>query len=194
MSETMKEIAARIFEIREACEMTREEVSDSLDISLEAYTQYESAEADIPISVLYDMARIFEVDLTDLLTGTAPRLHNYCLVLNGEGVSVERYKGYSFQSLAFNFINKKIEPLLVTIEPEENKEMSLVTHFGQEFNYILEGKIKIILGGNEIEMSKGDSIYFDPTIPHGQMAANGKTAKFLTVILHDNNINKDNKE
>jgi quercetin dioxygenase-like cupin family protein len=107
-------------------------------------------------------------------------------VTKGEGVEIERYKGYKFESLAYNFRNKKVEPLLVTVEPEENKKMSLVTHPGQEFNYVLQGKVRVILGAHEIELSQGDSIYFDPTIPHGQAAVDGKTAKFLTVILHDN--------
>ena len=34
-------------------------------------------------------------------------------------------------------------------------------------------------------MSQGDSIYFDPTIPHGQTAVDDKPGKFLTIILHD---------
>jgi transcriptional regulator with XRE-family HTH domain len=186
VSENIKQIAERIREVREICELTEKEVAEKLSIPVETYVSYENAEIGIPVSVLYEMAGIFNVDLTEILTGTSPKLHNYCLVKDGQGIDVERYKGYNFQSLAFNFINKKVEPLLVTIEPEENKKMSLVAHPGQEFNYILEGRIKIILGGNEIEMSKGDSIYFDPIIPHGQMALDEKPAKFLTIILHDN--------
>lgn len=186
MTESIRQIAQRIREIREICEFSQEEAAEKLGIPFETYKQYEDADTDIPVSVLYEMARIFNVDLTELLTGISPRLHNYCLIRSGEGIEVERYKGYNFQSLAFNFINKKVEPLLVIVEPEENKKMSLVTHPGQEFNYVLEGKIKVILGGNEIEMSIGDSIYFDPMIPHGQVAADGKTAKFLTIILHEN--------
>jgi transcriptional regulator with XRE-family HTH domain len=186
MTESNKEIAQRIIEIRESCEMTHQQAADKLGIPEKVYMQYENAEADIPISVLYEMSRIFKADLTELLTGKPPRLHSYCLVRDGEGVDVERYKGYNFQSLAFNFINKRIEPLLVTVGPEESKKMNLVTHPGQEFNYVLEGKIMVILGGTELELSKGDSIYFDPAIPHGQIAVNGETARFLTVILHDN--------
>ena len=132
------------------------------------------------------MAKIFKIELTEILTGKSPKLHNYCLVKDGEGIEVERYKGYKFQSLAFNFINKKVEPLLVTVEPEENKKMSLVTHPGQEFNYVLEGRIKIILGGNEIEMSKGDSIYFDPQYLTVKLHLITKLAKFITIILHEN--------
>jgi mannose-6-phosphate isomerase-like protein (cupin superfamily) len=186
MSENNKQIAKRIREIREDCELTPETAAKKLNIPLAIYLDYENAVTDIPISVLYEMAGIFKVDLTDILTGISPKLHSFCLVKNGEGIEMERFKGYKFQSLAFNFAHKKIEPLLVTVEPEENKKMSLVTHPGQEFNYVLEGKIKVILGGNQIEMSKGDSLYFDPAIPHGQVAVDGKPAQFLTVILHDN--------
>lgn len=185
MTETIQQIAERIREVRENSGLTPQEVADELQIQLSVYNQYEKAAVDIPISILYEMARIFHVDLTDLLTGSSPKLHSYCLVKEGEGIEIERYPGYKFQSLAYNFVNKKIEPLLVLIEPEENKKMSLVTHPGQEFNYCLEGKIKVILGGQEIQLNPGDSLYFDPTIPHGQIAADGQPAKFLTVILHD---------
>jgi transcriptional regulator with XRE-family HTH domain len=185
MSESTQQIAARIREIREDCDLTTETAAQKLGISFALYTQYENATADIPISVLYQMAKLFSVDLTELLTGQSPRLHSYCLVPSGEGVETERFKGYKFQNLAYNFINKKCEPLLVTIDPEENKQMSLVTHPGQEFNYVLSGKVKVILGGAELELGVGDSLYFDPTIPHGQVAADGRTAQFLTVILHD---------
>lgn len=185
MTESIQQIAERIREVRENSGLTPQAVADKLQVPLSVYNQYESAESDIPISVLYEMARIFKVDLTDLLTGSSPKLHNFCLVKEGEGIEIERYKGYKFQSLAYNFVNKKIEPLLVLIEPEENKQMSLVTHNGQEFNYCLEGQIRVILGGQEIQLNPGDSLYFDPTIPHGQVAANGQPAKFLTVIVHD---------
>lgn len=185
MSENVKEIAERIREVREIKGFAMEDAARKLGIQLETYKQYEDAAIGVPISTLYEMAGIFSVDFTELLTGNSPKLHNYCLVKNGEAINVERYKGYKFQSLAYNFINKKIEPLMVTIEPEENSKISLVVHPGQEFNYVLEGRIKVILGGSEVEMSVGDSLYFDPEIPHGQTALDNMPAKFLTVILHE---------
>lgn len=180
------EIAGRIRELREISGIEAAEMAKLLKIPADTYMQYENAGAGIPISTLYEIAGNLKVDLTELLTGVSPKLHSYCLVRRGEGTDIERYKGYKFQSLAFNFANKRIEPLLVTIEPEENKNMNLVTHPGQEFNYVLEGCVRVILGGKEIELTEGDSLYFDPTIPHGQTAVDGKQAKFLTVILHDN--------
>jgi transcriptional regulator with XRE-family HTH domain len=185
MSDRLKEIAARVREMREVAGLTPSATADRLGISTAQYEGYEGAGEDIPISVLYEMADLFGVDLTELLTGTSPRLHHFCLVKSGEGVQIERFKGYRFSSLAFNFVNRAIEPLLVTVDPEEGRKTSLVTHPGQEFNYLLEGRIRVIIGGTSVEMSPGDSLYFDPEIPHGQMALDGRPAKFLTIILHD---------
>lgn len=184
MSECVREIAERVRELRDICGFDAEEVAGRLKIPVGDYIKYEEAEVGIPISTLYEMAGIFGVEFNELLTGASPRLHSYDLVKSGEGTDIERYKGYKFQSLAFNFANKRIEPLLVSIEPEDVRNMRLVSHPGQEFNYVLEGRVRVLLGSKEIEMSPGDSLYFDPTIPHGQ-AAIGGPAKFLTVILHE---------
>jgi quercetin dioxygenase-like cupin family protein len=82
-------------------------------------------------------------------------------------------------SLADGFKNKQMKPMIVTIEPNDNTE--LFSHDGQEFNYVLEGKIRVILGDKEYYLRQGDGVYFDPKIPHAQYAMS-KKAKFLTVI------------
>ena len=69
--------------------------------------------------------------------------------------------------------------MIVTLSP--NEEAELVTHGGQEFNYVLEGSIKVVIEGREFILNKGDSIYFNPALPHGQRAVGGQ-AKFLTII------------
>ena len=103
------------------------------------------------------------------------------MVKHGQGRGVDRYPGYHFQNLAYNFKRRIMEPLMVTVEPGE-ADMSPIAHPGQEFNYVVEGTVLVILGDEELLLETGDCIYFDPTLPHGQKAAGGKTAKFLTVI------------
>jgi mannose-6-phosphate isomerase-like protein (cupin superfamily) len=56
-----------------------------------------------------------------------------------------------------------------------------VTHGGQEFNMVLEGRMKMIIGNHQFILETGDSIYFDPNIPHAQHP-DGVPARFLTVI------------
>lgn len=178
-------VSSRLVETRESCNKSKEEVAEMLGISLDDYEMYESGKTDIPISVLYELSRILEVDLTDLLTGVSPRLARFSVVRDGEGTEIERFPGYSFRSLAYNFKNRKIEPLLVDIDHNENKNMKLVAHPGQEFNFVLQGRVRVIIGSNVVDLNQGDSIYFDSTVPHGQMVVEGEKAKFLTVIFHE---------
>ena len=74
-----------------------------------------------------------------------------------------------------------MQPLLVTLEPSDDPA-KVITHKGQEFNLVLEGTVIITLGDKEITMNAGDSIYFNPLIPHAQRCGGEEKARFLTVI------------
>ena len=131
------DIASRVKELRESVGKTAEETAVHLGIGLQEYLNYESGGLDVPISVLYELAGHFGVDLTDLLTGKSPNLQQYCVVRQGKGPEIERFPGYRFQSLAFDFQNRLFEPLLVTLDPAKNRSIGLVTHGGHEFNLVL---------------------------------------------------------
>ena len=180
MIEKVAEIAERIKEIRQIEEISAEEISEKIAIPLEDYLKYENAELDIPVSFIYAVAGVFKVDPTELMTGEAPRMTSYTITRKGKGISIERYKEYSFSALAFNFKNRDMDPMIVDLLPN-GKIPKFVTHTGQEFNYVLQGQVTILFGDKKFELNEGDSIYFDPSVPHGQIAEKGP-ASFLTVI------------
>ena len=180
VKEQIKQVAKRIAYLREVMDMQPEEVAAAIEMPAELYKQYESGEKDIPVSMIYSVASALGIDATELITGEAPRMTEYSVTRRNNGVAVHRYEGYDFESLAYNYKSRNKEPMIVTISPKDDHP-ALVTHHGQEFNYVLEGKIGILLGGRTIILSEGDSIYFDPLIPHGQIAME-KTSRFLTVI------------
>jgi transcriptional regulator with XRE-family HTH domain len=172
-------IPLRVKEMREILEISAEDVASKLGISDSEYAEIESGEKDIPISILYELAAILNVDFTTLLTGESPRMNTYSVVRGGNGAIVERYPGYDYTSLCYNFIGREMEPLLVRLTPEN--EAAPVTHTGQEFNYVLSGTVCVKIGGKEHILEAGDCIYFNPAIPHAQRAV-GAPATFLTVI------------
>jgi len=184
MSEQIRVIAERIKELREISGASLETLAKEFNISKETYMEYESGNADIPISFLYKISNRFNVELTAILTGEGPRLHTYSLVRKGKGVSVERRKQYKYQSLAYNFVHKKAEPFLVTVEPEpDGAQVHYNSHPGQEFNYMLEGSMKVIINGYEIILNEGDSLFFDSNLNHGMKVMNNKPARFLAIIM-----------
>jgi transcriptional regulator with XRE-family HTH domain len=181
MNERIRDVAERIKGLRLLSGLTVDEVAQVVHVSKEAYEKYESGEDDIPVSLLNEISDYYKVDMTEILTGVSPKLRDVCLVKKGEGLKVERYDQYDFESLAYKYSGRKIEPLLVTLLPDHSPE--LVSHKGQEFNYCLEGRMMVIAGKDEYELEPGDSLYFNSLLPHKMLALDGKPARFLTVIM-----------
>jgi quercetin dioxygenase-like cupin family protein len=72
----------------------------------------------------------------------------------------------------------------VEANPEtENKPLPLNTHPGQEFDYVLEGRLLVSIGGHEMELGPGDSVYYDSNELHGMKALGGKRARFLAMVM-----------
>ena len=183
-NEQITQVAARIKELREIFGFDVKTIAEKLNVTEEIYLNYEVSGADIPISVVYNLANIYKVDMTEILSGTSPKLNTISIVRKGEGIRIERFEGYIYENIAYRFMHKKMEPMIVTLEPCASKEKpKMVTHKGQELNYCLDGEMIVYYDDSEIYLKEGDCVYFDPVHPHGQKAAlSDKPAKFLTVI------------
>jgi len=184
MHEKIKQVADRVRELREIFNVSPEALAREIHLDTEEYRGYESGIVDIPVGVLYQIASRFNVELSSLITGEEPKLHSYCLTRAGKGASVDRRRAYKYEELASNFIRKKAEPFLVTVEPAPQDVFEqLNSHPGQEFDYVIAGTLQVMLDKHELILEAGDSLFFDSGVPHGMKALNGKPAKFLAVIL-----------
>ena len=166
--------------MREIMDISAIDMAKDIDIPYTSYLGYESGELDIPISALYRISSRLGTDLTVLLTGEDPRIDTASVCRAGKGVQIERYPGYEFSSLAYNFKGRTMEPLLVYLDPDR-EPAAPVTHSGQEFNYVVEGTVKVTVGSREFILNIGDSIYFNAQIPHAQSAVN-QPSRFITII------------
>ncbi|MDR1059925.1 MAG: cupin domain-containing protein [Clostridiales bacterium] len=184
MLEQIRNIAARIRDLREIAGKSLDVAAREVGVASELYAKYESGELEIPVSIMYEISLKNNVELTEILTGEAPTLSTWCYVRKGAGADVERVSKYKYQSLAHNFARKKAEPFIVTVAPEgEDVPFHLNAHPGQEFNYVIEGTLKIIINGRELVLSEGDSLYFDSSSPHGMKAVGSEPAKFIAIIM-----------
>ena len=121
MAERRKDIAARLKERRELAGKSAEDLAAALQVPLAEYRAYEAGTADIPASALHDAAHALGSDLTELLTGAAPRMKVFSVTRKGGGVTVERRKDYQYRNLAANFVGRKADVFEVTVPAETRR-------------------------------------------------------------------------
>ncbi|MBE6287366.1 MAG: helix-turn-helix domain-containing protein [Mediterranea massiliensis] len=184
MNEQIKQIAERLRGLRDVLDLTAADVAADCGISVEEYQKAESGESDISVSMLQTIARQYNMSLDVLMFGEEPKMSTYFLTRAGKGVSVERSKAYKYESLASGFRDRKSDPFIVTVEPKpSDTPMHLNSHPGQEFNYVLEGRLLLNINGKELILNPGDSLYFNSQLPHGMKALDGNPVRFLATIL-----------
>jgi quercetin dioxygenase-like cupin family protein len=182
MKEKLEEIGSRLRELRELNRVSSEEMAEHLKVPVDTYNCYEDGKLDIPASILIGIARKLNVDTGLLLTGEESKMSIFTVTRKGEAVEVERRKQYLYQSLARKFAHKKAEPFIVTIDPKKGSP-SFYSHPGQEFEYVLEGSLKLTINENDVVLNAGDSIFFDASYDHYMEALNDMPVKILAVVM-----------
>ena len=184
MSEMIKQIGLRLQGLRESLDMTKVTFAASCGIPIQDYIDYENGEKDMTISIMKTISEKFDIDTSILMFDDEPKMSSYFLTRKGKGFSIKRVKSYKYQTLAGGFNNRKAEVFEVTLEPRiAELPLNTSTHGGQEFNMVLNGSMRFFIDDKELILHEGDSIYFDSSRPHGMKPMDGKSAKFLAIIL-----------
>jgi len=185
-TEKLQEVAKRIKEMREIFAFSEQEMAQKTDVSLENYCLYESGKLDFPFSFIHKCALAFGIDITNLLEGKSAKLSSYTVTRSGKGQQTAKEDGIEISNLAPLFRDKIAEPYFVRYEYNkdlQDKPINLSTHSGQEFDYVMSGKLKVQVGNNVEFLEAGDSIYYNSSTPHGMIAVDGKECVFVAVVL-----------
>ena len=181
MDEQLKQLGERLRGLRDVLDIPSSEIAATIGIDVDKYERIEKGELDITISNLMKIAHKYGLSAEELMFAETPHMKSYSVVRKGQGVSVERTKAYNYRSLVSGFRNHKADVFLVTVEPKPSARIIYKSsHAGQEFNYVLAGKMMFYIGSKSIMLDEGDSIYLDATAPHGMLAMGDKAAQILT--------------
>ena len=185
----IKEMAARIRELREIEGLSVADMAGKTGVTEAEYVACENGESDLNFAFIYRCALAFNVDVTSIIEGNTPKLTNYVYTKAGKGQKIEKAHGMTYYNLAAKFKNKIAEPLFVEAvysKENENKDIELTSHDGQELDIVIEGKLKVQVGEHSEILGPGDSIYYDSNTPHGMIAVDGKDCTFYAIVLNPN--------
>ncbi len=186
MENQIKQIAKRITELRQITGKTVQRMAEVTNTSVDFYNDSESGKNDFSFTFLYNCAREFEVDITELISGDNAKLSSFSIIRKGEGMPLTRRHGFNYNHLAANFRGRNSEPFVVCAKYDEDaqkKPIPLSKHEGEEFNYILDGKLKIDIAGHSDVLNPGDSVYYNSSEPHGMIAIGGCDCNFIAVVM-----------
>ena len=192
----IREVAARVRELREISGFTVEEMARRTDLSVEEYIQCEAGNRNLSIAFLYRCTLSFGVDMSDLLEGRSAKLRAYDLTRKGEGQRIEEAHHMVGWNLASDFRNRIALPLYMEMkyrEGAEYEDIDLVTHEGQECDIVIRGHMKIQIGSHTEILHAGDTIYYDSSTPHGMIAVEGEDCAFYAIVL-SNSAARENEQ
>ncbi len=187
MEYSLKEVAGRIKELREAKGYTVEELAKLCGVSAEDYKVLEEGESDFSFTFIYKCAKACNVEVVDILEGRSTTLSSFNIVRKGDGLKIIKKHDVVYNNLAPKFKDKLAEPFLVKfpfIEEEQNSPIKLASHKGQEFDVIVKGSLKVQVGDHIETLNEGDSIYYNSLIPHGMIAESRDGCEFYAVVLN----------
>ena len=187
MEQRIKEVAERIRELREICGISQADMAMRTDVPVEEYRKLEDGNSDFSFTFIYKCAKTMNVEVSDLLEGKSPTLSTYSVTRKDEGMPIARRKGFVYNGIASLFKDKIAEPFIVKApytEGNENSEIKLSTHEGQELDIVLKGTLKIRLDDHVEILNEGDSIYYDSATLHGMVAVDGEDCEFIAVVMN----------
>ncbi len=185
-SEKLHEVALRIKEMREITGISEVEMAEKTDVSVVEYQKYEKGELDFPFTFIHKCCLAFGIGISDLLEGQSANLSSYTVTRKGRGQQTAKEDGIEIQNLAAMFRKKIAEPYYVKYSYDsslQNKPIHLSRHSGQEFDFVLKGKLKVQVGENTEILEEGDSIYYNSSTPHGMIAVDGGDCTFIAIVL-----------
>ena len=187
MDYSLKEVAGRIKDLREAKGYSVDELAKLTGVTSEDYLLLEKGETDFSFTFIYKCAKACGVEVVDLLEGRSTTLTSFAITRRGEGLKILKQHGVEYNNLAPKFKEKLAEPFLVKfpyLPEEQNAPMKLNSHNGQEFDVIVKGALKVQVGNHVDILYEGDSIFYNSLIPHGMIAVSEGGCEFHAVVLN----------
>jgi len=89
---------------------------------------------------------------------------------------------YVYESLEPKNPKKHMEPFLVEFQPMDTTAMVFMSHTGEEFHFVLEGKMEFRTDDRVEVLYPGDSLYFESEMNHSFRGLDDKPARSIVVV------------
>jgi quercetin dioxygenase-like cupin family protein len=172
--EKAQTLGDRIRTMRENQQVDLNTVALKTGLSLEYLQTIEEGKVAPPVGTLIQISRALSVDSATLLAEDRKKERRQSYL--------KRTKAYAYKSLTPGAEDKHLWAYMVTLQPEKEHKMVEYKHEGEEFVYVLEGRVEITLGEEAHVVKKGGTLHFNSGVTHNLKNLSSKQSKLLVVV------------
>ncbi|MBU1344720.1 MAG: XRE family transcriptional regulator [Proteobacteria bacterium] len=179
-----KIICKNIKKLRKQNHFTLEKLATLTGLTKGYLSKVERSEKAPPYSTLNKIAGALGIEVTSIFGKNSEPLNDIRISFQkkDEGTIIKatsQLSGYDYEVLGASKPGKNMEPFIIYSPWEITK---MYSHEGEEFMYVMEGRLEFLYGDKTYIMEKGDNVYFDSCIPHSGKSLGDKKAVLLVVI------------
>jgi len=176
LDSVLQAVGPRLRAIRRQRGVTLADLTAETGISESTLSRLESGQRRANLELLLPLARAHGVPLDELVgaphTGD-PRVHLRPVRRHGRTIIPLTRRAGGLQ--AYKIIIPGADPL---VEPEPR------VHEGYEWLYVLDGKLRLLLGEQDLVLKPGEAAEFDTHVPHWFGAVDPEPVELLTLFGH----------
>ena len=174
-------LGKKIKQMRNQKGLTQEELADRCELTKGYISQLENNLNSPSIATLTDILAALGSDLSEFFREEKQEK----VVFSKDEVIEKNSDGVLFNWLIPNAQKNMMEPVLVELA-ENISTAEDIPHEGEEFGYVLEGKISIVLGNTHYTCKKGEAFYYPASKPHHIVNKGKGKTRFLWISTPPN--------
>jgi len=175
-------IGANLKTLRLQSGLSQKSLAEATQLSPTLISRIESGLVRPSIATLELIAQSLKVDIGYFFQDEEKG--QYSISQKEKRKTVPYQRGYNIETLVDGMENRFMDPAIITLkEKGEEEKVELATHEGQEFMYVLEGKVELILGSKRFVLKQRDAAYWNGSVPHKGVSLGKKPARTLNVHL-----------
>lgn len=175
------DLGKKIKQMRNQKGLTQEELADRCELTKGYISQLENNLNSPSIATLTDILSALGSDLSEFF-----REEKEEKVVFTKNEFIEKdSEGVRLNWLIPNAQKNMMEPILVELAEDTSTPLD-IPHEGEEFGYVLDGKIAIVLGNTHHVCKKGEAFYYEASKPHHVVNKGKNKARFLWISTPPN--------
>lgn len=170
-------IGKKIRILRRRKGLTLKQLGNDTGLKPDYISQIEKGEVIPPVSVLLQLSKALEIDSGVLLSEERKKAKEKSL-----DDYQKRTESYAYVNLTPEARHKHLKAFRVFIEPESEHKGVSYQHPGEEFIYVLKGKVEVMVGENKNIVDENQCLHFDSSIVHKITNLSTEKAELLVVL------------